>query len=563
MPSSVLGLTAAAPGDTGPATVLKNKSCGTSISVTFEATLGGGAHTLVNGAPAAPGEYGNPAGDPVWELYGPNETAVTLSGTALTNPRTFTPDYPGRWFIRLTATPFGSSETVYTAVIDIRDPQFSGASIPAPNETNEFDTALGWSRDAEEMHKTLSRTLGFREIVSVSSTVAIAAGKTVMPSTAWFVQWKSATASFADFNNFAIDVVEVNDGSADLLNMPVFLLLEAVDPTVGSGQEKALALVKGAIPYDTQNITGGPAAGADVYLDNTGAQAFNGAAPGVGNRIVGKVLVQGLDTTTPNPGVLYFDGHYEGFFHQLYIGNKLTVGGLIDPTGLELTAVTANPGAAETLWVDSTAGNALKFGTQVVMPLGGVSAKYNMAVDPALADDTTGGYAEGDVWVNNLSDEVFVCADSTAAAAVWRRVVPHSDAADPTVTDDDSAMYTIGDRWFNTASKVNWVCTDASTGAAVWQRETWEVIATTAAVATAEHKVHYVCTDPVGGGYTITAPAGAPDGMEFRVTNNDPTPDTITVDGNGANIVGAANKTLPAQYDSYKFSADGVEWFLS
>jgi len=62
--------------------------------------------------------------------------------------------------------------------------------------------------------------------------------------------------------------------------------------------------------------------------------------------------------------------------NQLYITSagvtipgKLTVTGLIDPTGLELTPVAANPGgtAANTLWLDSGAGNALKHGANRVM----------------------------------------------------------------------------------------------------------------------------------------------------------------------------------------------------
>lgn len=51
------------------------------------------------------------------------------------------------------------------------------------------------------------------------------------------------------------------------------------------------------------------------------------------------------------------------------IPNKLTVDGLIDPTGLELTAVAANPGgtAANTLWLDSTASDKLKHGSELVI----------------------------------------------------------------------------------------------------------------------------------------------------------------------------------------------------
>lgn len=56
----------------------------------------------------------------------------------------------------------------------------------------------------------------------------------------------------------------------------------------------------------------------------------------------------------------------------LTVNGKLTVTGLIDPTGLELTPVGSNPGGtgANTLWLDSGASNALKHGTATVLNTG-------------------------------------------------------------------------------------------------------------------------------------------------------------------------------------------------
>jgi hypothetical protein len=68
---------------------------------------------------------------------------------------------------------------------------------------------------------------------------------------------------------------------------------------------------------------------------------------------------------------------------ELYVDGKLTVTGLIDPTGLELAPQAANPGgvAGNTLWMDSGASNRLKQG----------STKVIQAGDPVsdLADDGT------------------------------------------------------------------------------------------------------------------------------------------------------------------------------
>ena len=56
----------------------------------------------------------------------------------------------------------------------------------------------------------------------------------------------------------------------------------------------------------------------------------------------------------------------------LTVNGKLTVTGLIDPTGLELTPIGSNPGGTgtNTLWLDSGASNALKHGTATILNTG-------------------------------------------------------------------------------------------------------------------------------------------------------------------------------------------------
>ena len=67
----------------------------------------------------------------------------------------------------------------------------------------------------------------------------------------------------------------------------------------------------------------------------------------------------GLDGIT---GLIFVDGaggysQFNNIFTNLTITNKLTVGGLIDPTGLQLTPVAVNPGDPNTLWVDDGPGD--------------------------------------------------------------------------------------------------------------------------------------------------------------------------------------------------------------
>lgn len=69
-----------------------------------------------------------------------------------------------------------------------------------------------------------------------------------------------------------------------------------------------------------------------------------------------------------------------------HITDKLTVDGLIDPTGLELTPVSANPGivGANTLWLDSTDSNKLKLGSTEVGGGGGGGSGTVTSVDMAV-----------------------------------------------------------------------------------------------------------------------------------------------------------------------------------
>lgn len=81
------------------------------------------------------------------------------------------------------------------------------------------------------------------------------------------------------------------------------------------------------------------------------------------------------------------------FFNDLNVGGKLTVTGLIDPTGLALTPVAANPGgglAASTIWSNSTDSNRLYYGAAAVGgTIGGTIASQQVAFGSAT--DTIGG----------------------------------------------------------------------------------------------------------------------------------------------------------------------------
>lgn len=136
-----------------------------------------------------------------------------------------------------------------------------------------------------------------------------------------------------------------------------------------------------------------------------------------------------------NVGLLTPDGDFT-------VPGKLTVGGLIDPTGLELTPVAANPGgtAANTLWLDSGDSNRLKHGAQLVGEINGTPTNGNLlswnsgskriedsgsaASDFAAAAHSHADYLE---IANDLSD---LASDDTAIANLLTGATARTPALD-------------------------------------------------------------------------------------------------------------------------------------
>ena len=155
---------------------------------------------------------------------------------------------------------------------------------------------------------------------------------------------------------------------------------------VAYGRADGLALPsptfsEGDTVYVSTSVAGGVTntkpTGASDLIQNVGivmkTHATNGVlfVTGVGrsNDVPNSFSIAGDITTTGD--VSGADGTFTGDFS---IGGKLTVTGLIDPTGLELTPVSANPGgvAANTIWQDSANSNQWKIGANRVVDAGNI-----------------------------------------------------------------------------------------------------------------------------------------------------------------------------------------------
>ena len=108
---------------------------------------------------------------------------------------------------------------------------------------------------------------------------------------------------------------------------------------------------------------------------------------------------------------------------------------------------------------------------------------YGIAVDvdnlsataaPTATDDSDSGYSDGSWWFDTNTNKAYILRDATVGAAVWAEVggsaALHNLSAtvDPAVTDDSAGGYSLGSFWFNGTSDKLFILRDPSVGAAVW-----------------------------------------------------------------------------------------------
>lgn len=188
---------------------------------------------------------------------------------------------------------------------------------------------------------------------------------------------------------------------------------------------------------------------------------------------------------------------------------------------LHFDSLTADPSSPDdgTLWFNSTAGQWKRRVGGATVVLDDV---HQAAVDPTANDDGASGFYLGQVWVNTAADTVWICADTTTSAAVWKDLtasggssdpyaihdnvageisaltaksllvegdhliledsaaanakkragpgafVVHTNA-DPTVNDDTTQGNFVGQIWVRDDHNKAWVCTQNTTGVAQWR----------------------------------------------------------------------------------------------
>ena len=254
--------------------------------------------------------------DAVWEIYGPSDSEITTTQWVMSDSlQTFTPDVPGRYLIKITATNVstGNPET-YTCLAEIRDPQVPQASIPAPNEEDEYDGNEGWSRSTEAFLRTMSRGLPLKNIVSVTLTSGVvSSGETPFIPAGSIVSldlaingpleaWKACAIDRfgSKGNNVTLSVLKVDSGDAVIEDGILFYLLD----NLFEGK-KSLALVSGVVNATTSGMSDGSA----LYVSSSSQLSATAPSSPAYTRKVGFVLKgQAAGDATPNPGAIYFNG---------------------------------------------------------------------------------------------------------------------------------------------------------------------------------------------------------------------------------------------------------------
>jgi len=191
---------------------------------------------------------------------------------------------------------------------------------------------------------------------------------------------------------------------------------------------------------------------------------------------------------------------------------------------------------------------------------------------PTVADDASEKYAVGSWWFDGATSVLYICADPTDGAAVWEdtsgTIITDNLTAiiDPTISDDDTLGYSARSLWLNTARLTGWICFNAVTGGAVWKQVSGilpTAIRTIVSSATTTDFDQVLIVDATSGAVTVTLPtATAISGTVLDIKKSDSSTNTVTLDGDGANVDGAGTFVLIVQFQSARVIFDDTQWWV-
>lgn len=305
------------------------------------------------------------------------------------------------------------------------------------------------------------------------------------------------------------------------------IVLTSSDELVGEGGSSLAAnmVLRGG------TATGGGATDGGVVHLRPGA-GFGGGADGI-VQITNAADTEGVRITIPSADTVSIDALAGGGLPLVYDASsgKLTVPGLIDPTGLVLTQAAAPAtGAAEGALFVSDGSGGLTAGVL-----------YFRAASSGTSSPITGG-----AFVFPMAT---VPAQTAEGSAVWD-------------TNDD--LLTVG----TGASRKTMVDTDSAQVLTNKTLSGQQVVSFTSkafgdspyAVASTDYVILY---DPTGGNSTVNLPSAASSsGRVLNVKHSSVSGNTVTIDGNAAETIDGSLTLVLNSFQSAVLLCDGSNWYV-
>lgn len=143
------------------------------------------------------------------------------------------------------------------------------------------------------------------------------------------------------------------------------------------------------------------------------------------------------------------------------------------------------------------------------------------SVAPGINDDSLAGYAQGSLWIDQATGNIYSCSDASAGAAQW-------------------------------------VLNNATGGGGGGNLSVRSVSTTGNVLLTDD----LLLCDATGGAFTLTLPtASGNDGKVFEFFKNDTVFTQVTIDGNGAETIGGSTTTtIDTEAENLKIVSDGTNW---
>ncbi|MEM3062318.1 MAG: hypothetical protein QW303_02045 [Nitrososphaerota archaeon] len=254
------------------------------------------------------------------------------------------------------------------------------------NNIEYFDEKLGIWKNIEPIPSALVYLTAINEARIFNptagwQTIAAFAGAVTGPAISTpdaLVRWGDATGDSVTNSVVTLDNAGNMTGINDINISGKATIGGLIDPT--GLQLTPQAVNPGNASTVWVNTTNDLRRGADPVLTSTGALTDNAIVrfDGTNGRVQNSAIT--IDDSGNITGVNTVNAS------SINISGKATIGGLLDPTGLQLTPQLTNPGNASTIWINTT--NNLRRGSNAILTATGIPSGNSIVLYDGINGDT-------------------------------------------------------------------------------------------------------------------------------------------------------------------------------